>query len=459
MIQKLYGDRFSPKVMKILHAINILNIDIPLESINLEEKKKRDSLVQKTPTTTFPFLETKNGNISQSNSIIYYLCQKYKPELLGINPFEKAKIMQWVEFANCEILRCNKNIIYPIFGWSEFIKEKFDRDNNKLKEYLKLIDINLEKNEYIIGDKLTMADIELFNNLRFLMMFHLPEPMRKKLIPNLNKWFEKIMNTNGAIKAYGRTILCKNIIKPFYGKKCGKNIDNINEEKDKEEKKEKVDKNEIKGKKNKKEKKDKENNKNENEVKDKDNQEEIQKEKEPYVPGLLEQPRFNIKEIENNPLDSLPPSKFDLEKFKSDFINNSNKKGAMRNFWKGYDPEGYSLWYIEYNNLPNECVTLFRTCIIKGDILEQLKYFKKYCFGVLGVYGGDGDYKIKGCLLWKGNEIPQEIKNINCYDKMSFRKLDYNQKRDQQLVHDFWTKIGQKEKVFKKYAIDARYFY
>ena len=449
--------------MKILHIKNILNIDLPLESINLEEKEKRNSLVQRTPTTTFPFLETSNGNISQSTAIIYYLCQKYKQELLGENPFEKGKIMQWIEFANCEILRCNKSIIYPIFGWSEFIKEDYDKNNNKLKEYLRLMDKNLEKNEFIVGNNLTLADIELFNSLRFLMMFHLPEALRKKLIPNLNKWFEKIMNTKEAIEAYGRTVLCKNMLKPFSGKICKKNLENINDKKvEKRDKEEKDSKDENKDKKNKKEKKDKkenQGNKKDNEQKDNNKQDEIKKEKEPYVPGLLELPRFNIQEIENNPLDSLPESKFDLDKFKSDFINNSNKKGAMRNFWKAYDPEGYSLWYIEYNNAPNECVTLFRTCVIKGDILEQLKYFKKYCFGVLGAYGGNGDYKIKGCMLWRGNEIPQEIKNINCYDKMTFKKLDYNQKRDQQLVHDYWTKIGEKEKVFKKYAVDARYFY
>ena len=449
--------------MKILHIKNILNIDLPLESINLEEKEKRNSLVQRTPTATFPFLETSNGNISQSTAIIYYLCQKYKQELLGENPFEKGKIMQWIEFANCEILRCNKSIIYPIFGWSEFIKEDYDKNNNKLKEYLRLMDKNLEKNEFIVGNNLTLADIELFNSLRFLMMFHLPEALRKKLIPNLNKWFEKIMNTKEAIEAYGRTVLCKNMLKPFSGKICKKNLENINDNKvEKRDKEEKDSKDENKGKKNKKEKKDKkekQGNKKDNEQKDNNKQDEIKKEKEPYVPGLLELPRFNIQEIENNPLDSLPESKFDLDKFKSDFINNSNKKGAMRNFWKAYDPEGYSLWYIEYNNAPNECVTLFRTCVIKGDILEQLKYFKKYCFGVLGAYGGNGDYKIKGCMLWRGNEIPQEIKNINCYDKMTFKKLDYNQKRDQQLVHDYWTKIGEKEKVFKKYAVDARYFY
>ena len=426
--------------MEILHIINILGKDIPLENIKLEEKEKRNSLVQKTPTTTFPFLETQKGNISQSNSIIYYLCQKYKPDLLGENPFEKAKIIQWIEFANCEILRCNKSIIYPIFGWNNLNKEEFDKCNKDIKDHLMLIEKELEKNEFIVGNKMSLADIKLFASLRFLMMFHFPEPMRNKLFPKINQWFEKIMNSPEAIKAYGRTISCKNILKPFSGV--------INKNKGNEDKLKEENKKENKGKKQKQDKNQEENKK---EVKE--------KEKEPYVPGLLEVPRFNIKEIENNPLDSLPESKFDLGKFKSDFLNNSNKKSAMKNFWKNYDPEGYSLWYIEYNNEPSECITLFRTCIIKGDILEQLKYFKKYCFGVLGAYGGDGDYKIRGCLLWRGNEIPQEIKGINCYDKMTFRKLDYNQKRDQQLVHDYWTKIGEKEKVFKKPAIDARYFY
>jgi len=140
------------------------------------------------------------------------------------------------------------------------------------------------------------------------------------------------MKTPEAMKAYGRTILCKNILKPFYGK--------IDRNKGKEENKK-----ENKGKHDKKE--------HEIKTKDKGKKDET-KEKEPYVPGLLEIPRFNIKEIENNPLDSLPASKFDLEKFKQDFLKNTNKKGAMKNFWKNYDPEGYSLWYIEYNNDPNE---------------------------------------------------------------------------------------------------------
>ena len=445
--------------MEILHTAYVLGIELPLEDIKLEEKEKRNTFDQKTPTKTFPFLETKEGNISQSDAIIYYLCQKYKPELLGQNAFEKAKIMQWTEFANCEISRCNRSIIYPIFGWDELNKDDYNRDNNKIKEYLKCIEKELEKNEFIIGNKITLADISLFAKTRFLMMFHLPEQMRNKLFPKLNKWFENLMNTKEAMKAYGRTVLCKTPMKPFAGKinknKPEKENKENKEEKDKNKEKEK-DKN--KNKKDKKEKKDKQKDKKENEQKEKPKQEKKEKEKEPYIPGLLEVPRFNIKEIENNPLDSLPPSKFDLSKFKEEFINSKDKATSLNNFWTNFDQEGYSLWYIEYNNSPNECVTLFRTCVIKGDILEQLKYFKKYCFGVLGAYGGNGAYKIKGCLLWRGKDIPEEIKAINCFNKMSFRKLDCNEEKDKELVKEYWTKINENEKVFDLPAIDARYF-
>ena len=463
--------------MEILHTLNLLNIEIPLENIEVKDIEKRNTFIDKTSTRTFPFLETKDSTISQSGAIIYYLCEKNKSPLLGQNDLEKAKIIQWTEFANHEIMKCNRSIIYPVLGWDCLNKEEYNRDSNKLKEYLKLVESELGKNEYIVGNKITLADVALFAKLRFLMMFHLPEQMRKKLFPKTTSWFEKIMNSKEARKAYGRTVLCTTPLKPFDGKTNKKGNENKNKEekvkenekdKDKEEKPNKNEKKDKKGKKDKQnDKKGNQNNKKGNQNNKKDKKENAKKEEpkpeikkeEPYVPSILEINRFNLKQIENNPLDSLPPSKFDLEKFKKELINSKDKKTSLTNFWKEFDSEGYSLWYIEYNNEPNECITLFRTCIIKGDILEQLKYFKKYSFGVLGAYGGDGDYKIKGCMLWRGNEIPEEIKSIHCFKKMTILKLDSKNEKDQGLVNEYWTKTEEKEKVCELPVADARYFY
>ena len=503
--------------MEILHTIYLLKAEISFVNVELEDTETRNSLVSKTPTTTLPVLETSKGNISESRAIEFYLCKKYKPEFLGKSVFEKAKINQWIEFASCELNRVAKSIIYPIFGWNDYCKNIADKENGKLKEYLKILESELKKNEYITGKNLTLADIVLFKNLRYFMMLHFPEGMRKSLFPTLTKWFEKIMNSPETVKAYGRTVLCKNPIKAFTGqvKRYYNNSTPAKKEETQEETKEEVkqevkeeikqeeEKEDKKGKKNKKDKKNgkkeekqqenKEENKKEKQKEKKEDGEEASKSKKAkkeqkkrekdeemgkklkennntqkneqtkkkleYIASMLEKPRFVLKEKENNPLDALPASKFDLPKFKEDFMKNTNKKGAMRKFWKEFDPEGYSLWHVEYNNEPSECIVLFRTCIIKGDIIQQLKYFRKYAFGVFGVYGSGGDYKISGVFLWRGKEIPDELKEINEYKKLTIRKLDPSEKKDQQLVHDYWTKLAENERVLKRKATDTGFFY
>ena len=186
--------------MEILHTINAINSKTQFINVDLSDLETRYSLVTKTPTTTLPFLETNEGNIAQSTAIESYLCSKYKPELLGNSEFEKAKVNQWIEFASCELNRCVKAIIYPIFGWEAFCKEKADKENANIKKYLKILDNNLKNKSYIVGEKLTLADIILFRYLRFFMILHFPEGMRKNRFPETTKWFEKMMKTEPAVK-------------------------------------------------------------------------------------------------------------------------------------------------------------------------------------------------------------------------------------------------------------------
>ena len=203
--------------MEVLHTINLSGANTQFINVDLSDLKTRNSLVLKTPTTTLPFLETNNGNIAQSTAIEYYLCSKYKPELLGNSEFEKSVVNQWIEFASCEINRSLKSIVYPIFGWDSYCKDRADKESANIKKYMKILEDNLKKNAYMAGEKMTLADIILFRYLRLFMMLYFPEGMRKTLFPQTVKWFENIMNSNEAKKAYGRTILCKVPLKAFTG--------------------------------------------------------------------------------------------------------------------------------------------------------------------------------------------------------------------------------------------------
>ena len=204
--------------MASLHGMYVSGANCIFENIDLADIETRQNIATKTPTTTLPFLETEDGNLSETNAILFYFAQKYKNDLLGQNNFETAKINQWIEFGSCELNRCQKAIIYPMFGWNEFSRESFDKENAKIKDYLKILEKELEGKNYLVGNRFTLADIILFRYLRLFMMFQFPEGMRKKLLPNTTKWFENIMKTNEVVKAYGRVVLCKIPLKPFIQK-------------------------------------------------------------------------------------------------------------------------------------------------------------------------------------------------------------------------------------------------
>ena len=382
--------------MEVLHTSYIVKSKINFIDADLEDTKKRNTYAQKTPTTTLPFLETKNGNISESISIEIFLAKKHKPEILGSNAFEHAKINQWIEFANCEIQNCAKELIYPIFKGKKPENKGNENDDKKFKKYLSLLEKEFKKgNKFIMGNKLTLADIVLFRYLRFFFMFYLTEKIRNSLCPKLTLWFENIMNTQEAIEAYGRTLLCKKQLKPL----------DIKIEK----------------------------NKNKNEAK-----KEIKKE---------------------NPLDFLPPSKFDLDNFKKEFCENSNKKEVMEKFWKDFDPKGYSLWLIEYQNLESEGKKLFRMKNSKNFFLERFDDdFKRYSFGVHGVYGNNNEFKVKGLWMWRGEDIPEEIKENEYFNYLSIKKLDCKNDKDKKLVEEYWTKCNKGDKVDERKVEEISYF-
>ena len=405
---KLVGYRFSPTVQEVLHVINLTKAPVELQNVDWEDAETRKTLSPKSPTGTFPFLETSEGILSESRAIENYLAMKHKPELLGENDLEKAQVRQWSDFAIFEIGYCAKEIIYPIFGWKKYCKESADKANNKVKDFMRTLDAQLKDKEFVLGNKITLADVTLFRELKYFFQLVFPKGLRDKVFPNVAKWFTKLSETEEVKKVYGKILLCNQPLKPY-----------ISEEK-KEEKKHEEKK---------------------HEKKEEKHQEEPPKEK---------------KKV--NPLDELPPSKLELETFKRAFLNNKNKEDAMNKFWEIYDPEGYSLWWVEYQNLPTECKILYRTSNSKGMFLQKCDAVRRYAFAVHGVYGVEDDYKIRGMWMFRGKEIPQEMKDNDLYEYLTFRRIDINNPADKQLVHDYWTKLDENDEVEGRKCADVEYF-
>ena len=406
MSDKLVGYRFSPTVQEVLHVINLTKAPVELQNVDWEDAETRKTLTPKSPTGTFPFLETTEGILSESRAIENYLALKHRPELLGENDYEKAQVRQWSDFAIFEIGYCAKEIVYPIFGYKNYCKESADKANNRLKEFMRTLDAHLKDKDFVMGSRLTLADVTLFRELKYFFQLVFPKGLRDKLFPNATKWFQRMAETEEVKKAYGKILLCNQPLKPFI----------------KEEKQEKK----------------------------------PEKNPEKHDDTKKEEPPKEKKKV--NPLDELPPSKLELESFKRAFLNNKDKEDAMNKFWEIYDPEGYSLWWVEYQNLPSECKILYRTSNSKGMFLQKCDAVRRYAFAVHGVYGVENDYKVRGMWMFRGKEIPQEMKDNDLYEYLTFRKIDINNPDDKKLVHDYWTKLDENDEVEGRKCADVEYF-
>ena len=412
MSLKLVGYRFSPTVQEVLHVIEASKAPVELQNVEWDDEETRKTLVTKSPTGTFPYLEAEEGVLSESKAIELYLAEKYKPELLGEGDLQKAQVRQWMDFASFELGDCAQKIVYPIFGWKPYCKESADEANIRLREFMKALDQQVKGKRYAFGEELTLADIALFRHLKYFFQLVFPKGLREKVFPNVNDWFLRVLNTPETDKVYGKVLLCNQPVKPYI---CEKKEEK-HEDKKKEKKEEKKEKKE----------------------------EEEKKEEKPKK--------------KQNPLDLLPPSKLELETFKRAFLNNKDKEDAMKKFWEIYDPEGYSLWHLEYQNLPSECKILFRTSNSKGMFLQKCDALRRYAFATHGVYGVEDDYKIRGLWMFRGKEIPQEMKDNDLYEYITFRKLDHTKEEDRKLVHDYWAKVNETDEVEGRKCADVDYF-
>jgi len=126
--------------------------------------------------------------------------------------------------------------------------------------------------------------------------------------------------------------------------------------------------------------------------------------------------------------------------FKKEFLN-SDKRAALTKFWTQVDLEGFSFWWMQYQKLPSEGKELFKCNNSSGMFLQKLDPFRKYTFSVHGVYGEEGNYEIRGVWMWRGLDVPQEIKEHDNYEYMTIKKLDVNNPADKALVEEYWLNL------------------
>ena len=161
---KVYGDSQSGNCYKIKLLLSLLDLNHEWIHVDiLTGGTKSESLLLKNPNGQIPLLELDDGRfISESNAIMNYLASGsfYLPD----DNFERAKVLQWQFFEQYshEPYIAVARYIAKYLGLPENRKAEFESKQEGGHKALKVMESQLEKTPYLVGENLTIADISLY---------------------------------------------------------------------------------------------------------------------------------------------------------------------------------------------------------------------------------------------------------------------------------------------------------
>ena len=194
---KLYSSKFAPNPRKVLIYIAEKNIQdikvINLDLGKLEHKTPEYKAI--APNAKVPALELDDGTIIlETTAICRYLeCLYPEPNMFGESPMEIASIEMWYSRVSFELM-------IPLMHGFRHTHPNMSEMENQNKEYglaqrdigvkaLKDYDQMLASREFIAGDRLTYADLQMVTSLQFLVKLNRLNIVDYK---NLNEYINEV---------------------------------------------------------------------------------------------------------------------------------------------------------------------------------------------------------------------------------------------------------------------------
>jgi glutathione S-transferase len=195
----IYG---SPKTSsgRCYWTLEEIGIEYQEKAINFKEKEHLSpEFLKLNPNGKIPALVDGDFVCWESMAINMYLCETYKPELLGKNSEAKGLSFQWSFWANGDLQTpLIENFIQLVFvPEAKRDQSIIDKNLKKLPELFEMLDKNLETSKYLAGDEFTLADLNTASVVLITEAINLDLSKFK----NLTNWLNTIKDRS-AFKRY-----------------------------------------------------------------------------------------------------------------------------------------------------------------------------------------------------------------------------------------------------------------
>lgn len=163
---KIYGNCLSAFSNKVIYVADALKIQYEFKNLDFKagDLKKEDYLAIH-PAGKLPAIDDDGFILFESSAIIKYLADKKTSPLYPKDLKQRAIVEQWLDFGVIHIggaiMKVTFNrIVAPAMGLP--VDKQSEKDGVAfLGRFLPIVNAQLGKNEYLAGDGLSLADINL----------------------------------------------------------------------------------------------------------------------------------------------------------------------------------------------------------------------------------------------------------------------------------------------------------
>jgi len=183
-----YKDNLGAKKSLIAAKFGGVTIEIP-ESFKFGVDNKTPEYLKRFPMGEVPSADTSDGPLFESNAIARYVARKGNDEgLLGSSDIETSQVDQWIEWARSVEAR-QSGWVYSIVGYYPYVEAAWNMSKEGAKKYLNALNSHLQGKEYLVGNRITLADIIVVVTLEraFKVAY---DPEFRRPYDNVIRWFD-----------------------------------------------------------------------------------------------------------------------------------------------------------------------------------------------------------------------------------------------------------------------------
>ncbi|KAJ1719607.1 Elongation factor 1-gamma, partial [Coemansia erecta] len=189
----LIGPMVNARNYKARIAAKFLGLDIETTpEFQMGVDNKTPEYLAKYPAGKVPVFESANGfSLTDSSAIAYYVASKSGSDspLLGQTPEETGEILQFILFAEADYSPAMAGTIYPLLDYMPMIKPAHQQAEQQLARFLGVLNALLVDRTFLVGERLTIADVVVACDLIMTFKLYLEEADRKQY-RNLTRYFK-----------------------------------------------------------------------------------------------------------------------------------------------------------------------------------------------------------------------------------------------------------------------------